>query len=247
MLHAAESDSTSGVREELGDVCFVLSLVLVVAHEEGLGDLPTILAQAIDKIQRRHPHVFQGASAITPQDVEHQWQEIKRAERNEESDTVPGPPGEIPVPNPALSALQAAERIQARAARVGFDWSAPEPVFEKIEEETRELLDVVRTGAGKARIREELGDLLFAVANVARHLDVDAESALRAANLKFRRRFNRMMARMEAEGTHPAHVGLLVLNANWDRVKAEERFNPRIETAESNARCPDPPRTRPPS
>lgn len=222
-LHAAELDDRQHLLEELGDACFVLSLTLQAIQDESLGEFEEIAARTVEKIQRRHPHVFGGESADTPDAVARRWEEIKRAERSEEdASEETSAPGSLSPPGPALPALWQAVKLQTKVAAVGFDWASPEPIVKKIQEELIEVEQALSDGS-RADVREELGDLLFAVANLARRLAVDPESALRAANQKFRRRWNRMMALADARGEQPEQLGLERLDALWEAVKAEDR------------------------
>lgn len=222
-LHAAELGDQPHLREELGDACFVLALTLQAIEDESPGDFEQIASRTVAKIERRHPHVFGGESAESPAAVARRWEEIKRTElRDGNSGEAPSAPGSLGASAPALPALWQAVKLQTKVAAVGFDWASPGPIVQKIQEELSEVEQAL-AGGSRADVREELGDLLFAVANLARRLEVDPESALRDANQKFRRRWNRMMAIAEERGDRPEQLGLDRLDALWDAVKAEDR------------------------
>lgn len=240
VLHAVENRSPERVAEEAGDLAFVLSLFLEVAEEEGPSTLADTLSNAVRKIQARHPHVFgpRNAGADSTKDVllpeaheqralELDWERLKQSGTDDAElplDATASSNGRhrLPVPHPALPALAQSAKLQAKAANLGFDWPTVEPVVAKVREELDEL-EAARRSERVEEIREELGDLLFAVVNLARFLRVEPESALRAANEKFRGRFHRMLDLMAADGTHAESADLALLDAYWDRVKREER------------------------
>lgn len=188
------------IRDELGDLLLQVVFHARIAEEAGLFALPDVADSISDKMERRHPHIFGDAQA-TPG-----WEAIKAAEREAR------PGGALSGVALGMPALSRAEKLQKRAARVGFDWPDAEGPRAKIDEELQEVAD-----AGSGQIEEEVGDLLFAVVNWARHLGVDAEAALRRANGKFERRF----AAMEALAG-PAFAGLSLdeKEALWTEVKA---------------------------
>ena len=230
-LDASQSGDTRHLEEELGDVCFVLALTLQTAEEEGLGPFAAIARRTLEKIRRRHPHVFAGAEVESARAVERRWEEIKREEAQGASAPESFAPGSLPDPAPALPALMQAWKLQRKAAAVGFDWPGPDPVFAKVEEELGEIREAMADEAAETRVREEVGDLLFAVVNLTRLLGLEPESALRAANLKFRSRFNQMMVRLAAEGIPPESAGLARLDGLWEEVKHAERAAPESPDA----------------
>jgi len=176
-----------------------------------------------EKMVRRHPHVFGGGSAKTagaktPEDVSLAWDEIKRRERADK----PASQGRLDGVANALPALMRAVKLQARAAEVGFDWPSAVTVTDKIAEEARELAEADAAG-DHAHTQEEFGDLLFAMANLARHLKVDPETALRAANAKFVRRFKAIEDGLRAQGRTPEDATLIEMEALWQDAKKAER------------------------
>jgi ATP diphosphatase len=172
---------------------------------------------------RRHPHIFgAGRPVETAADQSRAWEAIKAAERAQRAATEGGG-STLDGVTTALPALARAVKIQARAARVGFDWQTAPPILDKIDEEIGELRAEIAAGAPADRLEDELGDILFAVANLARRLELDAETALRRATAKFERRFRRMEALLAAQGERMEGRDLNALDRLWTAVKAEER------------------------
>jgi ATP diphosphatase len=197
--------SVADLKDELGDLLLQVVFHSRIAEEAGQFALPDVIAAISDKMERRHPHIFGGADASPG------WETIKAAERSAK----PEQDGALAGVALGLPALSRAEKLQKRAARVGFDWPDPSGPRAKIDEELLEIED-----ANDADRAEEVGDLLFAVVNWARHLGVDAEAALRTANVKFERRF----AAMEASaGERFAGMSLDEKEALWGAAKAAER------------------------
>jgi ATP diphosphatase len=187
-----------------------------MAEERGLFDFADVVAAVTDKMVRRHPHVFGNLPGIDTAEAQTvAWEEHKKVERAAKGasllDDVPR----------ALPALLRAAKLQKRAATVGFDWDSAPKVVEKIAEEAREIVEAQAEGAGPEKLEEELGDLLFAVANLARHLKVDPETALRAANAKFIRRFKVIERELAKQGKAPAQASLDEMEAIWQAAKAE--------------------------
>ena len=204
---------------ELGDLLLQVVYHAQMAEEAGLFDFDTVAHGIADKMIRRHPHVFGAAVVESAAAQRRAWEEVKAAERAGKA-ADPSVLADLPL---ALPALSRAEKLQSRAARIGFDWPEPAPILAKIEEELAEVRDSLAAGRGKAELEEEIGDLLFAVVNLARRLEVDAEAALRAANAKFERRFREVEARARAAGGDPARLDLAALDALWEEVKRQER------------------------
>ncbi|MCX7631451.1 MAG: nucleoside triphosphate pyrophosphohydrolase [Geminicoccaceae bacterium] len=203
---------------ELGDLLLQVVYHAQMAQEAGLFDFDAVAHGIADKMIRRHPHVFGEARIEDAAAQRRAWEEAKAAERaaKGEGSVLDG----VPL---ALPALARAEELQRRAARIGFDWPEAAPILDKIDEELRELRASLRAREERARLAEELGDLLFAVVNLARRLEIDAEAALADANAKFERRFRALEARARANSGDPARLGLDALDALWEAIKREER------------------------
>ena len=201
---------------ELGDLLLQVVYHAQMAEEAGLFGFDDIAAAISDKMIARHPHVF--GNDNREKSAEQQtadWEKIKAAER--------GPARVLDGVALGLPALTRAVKLQKRAARVGFDWPSTDEVVAKIVEEAAELVEA-RTTLTEAEVAEEFGDLMFVMANLARHLSVDPEAALRAANTKFTRRFNRIEDWLAEAGKIPAQSDLAEMDALWNRAKAEEKL-----------------------
>jgi nucleoside triphosphate diphosphatase len=224
---AIERGDMADLKDELGDL-----LLQVVYHariaEEQMAFAFDDVAQAITaKMIRRHPHVFGSDAERAAGAPPGFWERIKAEERANAQKIEPGA-RELSVLSgvpAALPALTRAIKLQNKAAKVGFDWPSLAPVFDKLKEELKELEDEVagEAHAGRGKIEEEFGDLLFVVANVARHLKVDPEAALRAANHKFTRRFHAIEHKLSQDGRTPAQSTLAEMDLLWDEAKAEEK------------------------
>ncbi len=202
---------------ELGDLLFQAVYHAQMADEAGLFDFDDVVRAISDKMVARHPHVFGDESR--DKSAEQQtadWERIKAAER--------GPARVLEGVALGLPALTRAVKLQKRAARVGFDWPSTDEVVAKIREEAAELVEA-RDTLTEAEVTEEFGDLLFVMANLARHMQVDPEAALRAANAKFTRRFMRIEDWLAEAGKTPAQSDLAEMDALWNRAKAEEKAN----------------------
>ena len=203
--------------DELGDLLFQVVYHAQMAAEEGRFGFAEVAAAIADKMVRRHPHVFGEAAARDAAAQTHAWEAQKQAERaaRAEAGTLAGIPAGLP-------ALTRAEKLTRRAARVGFDWPDAAAVLDKLEEEAAELRAEL-PAAEPARLADEVGDLLFVLANLARKLGLDPEDCLRAANRKFARRFGAIEASLAAEGRTPADATLAEMEAAWQAAKAAER------------------------
>lgn len=216
LLDAMAGDDLAHHREELGDVLLQVLFQCDIREEQGAFGFDDVAAALADKLIRRHPHVFGQASAGDTEAALRNWERIKQTERKgPEASALDGVPA-------ALPALLRAQRTQHKAAKVGFDWKGAEGPDAKLDEEIAELRAAMREGR-KDGVAEELGDALFTLVNLARHLDVDAESALRAATEKFARRFKAVERRVKASGREMAALSLAELDAEWDAVKREAR------------------------
>ncbi|MCA3452433.1 MAG: nucleoside triphosphate pyrophosphohydrolase [Rhodobacter sp.] len=200
---------------ELGDLLFQTVYHAQLADEAGLFDFDAVVAAISDKMTLRHPHVFGDDSRDkTARQQTADWDRAKAAER--------GSARVLDGVALGLPGLTRAVKLQRRAARVGFDWPSTDEVLDKLLEETRELTEARNTQSAAA-VEEEFGDLLFVMANLARHWEVDPEAALRAANAKFERRFRKIEDWLARDGRHPADSTLAEMDALWDRARAEEK------------------------
>jgi ATP diphosphatase len=200
---------------ELGDLLLQTVYHAQMADEAGLFDFDDVTRAIANKMVARHPHVFGTETRDkTPDQQTADWERIKAAER--------GPARVLDGVALGLPALTRAVKLQKRAARVGFDWPSTDEVLTKIVEETQELVEA-RATLTEEEITEEFGDLMFVMANLARHLKIDPEAALRAANAKFTRRFGRIEDWLAEEGKSPADSDLAEMDVLWNRAKAEEK------------------------
>ncbi len=218
---AIERDALDELPDELGDLLFQIVFYAQLGRERGLFDSDRIATAVADKIVRRHPHVFGGEQIADAQAQTRSWESTKAAERAAWS--TEGPASALDHVPRALPALTRSAKLQSRAARVGFDWPVWAPVFAKIHEELEELEAEVRAGVpDAAAVEEEMGDVLLACTNLARHLRVDPEQALRRGNAKFERRFRGLEAHLRDQGKDPAAADFDTLEAAYQAVKAKE-------------------------
>jgi len=220
VLEAIDRHDNRGLCEELGDFVFEAVFLAQLESEAGRFTIADSVEHAADKLVRRHPHVFkrdQGEAALhTPGQVKARWEEIKAEERG----TAGRRKTLLSGIAPTLPALLRAFHTGTRAASVGFDWPTARDVVDKVEEEVAELRDVVDcAGPDPVRAEEEMGDLLFAIANLARKLGIEPETALRKANDKFTRRFESMEERIAGTGRAMSQMSLEELEAEWQRTK----------------------------
>ncbi|MDP9137377.1 MAG: nucleoside triphosphate pyrophosphohydrolase [Pseudomonadota bacterium] len=210
---AIERKDLAALADELGDLLLQVVYHAQLASEDGAFDFHDVVAGICRKMVRRHPHVFGDDTARSAVAAKGFWEEIKSRE-NAETKRAGGTLGGIPA---ALPASTRAVKLQAKAARVGFDWPSAGDVLQKIAEEAGELL-----ATPEDRRQEEFGDLLFALANLARHMKIDPEAALRGANAKFERRFAHIESRLAAQGRLPSQSTLAEMDALWDEAKERE-------------------------
>jgi tetrapyrrole methylase family protein/MazG family protein len=214
-LEWARRQHPQGLFEEMGDVLFLVCFAIAVKHEtDPEFTIDRIARHAHDKIYNRHPHVFGDAKADTPDESLVHWERIKaeeRARKNADGEVLDGVAGNLPP-------IRLAEKIQERAASVGFDWDDPAGIFAKLREEIDELETSLKKGE-RAEIKEELGDLLFSVINMTRFLNIDASGALNATNSKFVRRFGLMEGMIHADGKRLPDMTLAEMDEYWTRAK----------------------------
>ncbi|KAF1017613.1 MAG: Nucleoside triphosphate pyrophosphohydrolase [Stenotrophomonas maltophilia] len=209
--------------DELGDLLLQVVFHARMAEEQGAFAFADVARAISDKMQRRHPHVFADVAVQDADGVTRNWDAIKRAEREAKGETDRSALAGI---SRGLPEWQRAVKLQSRAAKVGFDWPGPFPVLDKAAEELQELREEFERGdvaGNRARLQEELGDLLFVCANLARHADIDLGAALRGANHKFERRFRAMETRAAAAGQSLAALGLDAQEALWQHAKADKK------------------------
>ena len=239
------------LKEELGDLLLQAVYHARMAEEKGAFDFADVVDGITRKMVRRHPHVFAEADARSSSDVDGLWARIKAQEKAEKaaakarlappaaasatpSDHAPHAPSLLDDIAIALPGLTRAVKLQDKAAKVGFDWPSLAPVFAKLKEEIAEFEEVATpadprgaarelSGSERARIEEEFGDMLFVVANVARHLKIDPEAALRGANAKFTRRFRHIESRLAEQGRTPAQSTLEEMDRYWDEIRALDK------------------------
>jgi MazG family protein len=218
---AIERADMNELRDELGDLLFQVMFHSRMAEEQGAFTLTDVIGAINDKMIRRHPHVFGDDKERSAHEQTVAWEEVKAAERAGKAGSET-PPSALDGVARALPALLRAEKLQKRAARTGFDWTETPPIFDKLEEEIAEVKEAISSGDAAA-IEDEVGDLLFVVANLARRLSVDPEQALRKANAKFERRFKAMEREAAGERVDFSSLTLEDQEAYWQRVKRAER------------------------
>jgi MazG family protein len=216
---AIERDDMPALKEELGDLLLQVIYHSQIASEAQAFSFDDVAAGIADKMVDRHPHVFGDLDIKTADAQTVSWEARKAAERAAKAKET-APAGALDGVARALPALMRAEKIQKRAARVGFDWGSIGPVIDKIEEELGELRAELEAGkVAQEKVADELGDVLFAVANLARHCKVDPEVALRATNDKFEKRFRYIERRLAEAGRKPAEVSLEEMETLWQEAK----------------------------
>jgi len=216
---AIDRNEPQQLRDELGDLLFQIVFHSRMAQEQGLFDFAGVASSIHDKLVRRHPHVFADAPVEGLESQSRNWEELKACERASAAARQKSPDTSALADVPrALPALARAAKLGRRAARVGFDWQEPGQVRDKVIEELAEVDEALAANAPE-RVTEELGDLLFAIANWTLHLKIDPEEALRAANAKFERRFRHMEALAAAAGTKLETLSPAAWEALWQRAK----------------------------
>jgi MazG family protein len=225
VLEAIEQNDFEGLSEELGDLLLHVVFHAQLGKEAGHFDVNTVLEKISEKLVRRHPHVFGDETASSPEEVIKNWEAIKAQEKAaklknrtpEQRSLLEGIPSKLP-------AIHEAHQISSRAARAGFDWPDVEGIFDKLQEEVRELREVIAEGKDETRrerLEDEIGDMLFVIVNIARYLKIDSESALKRANRKFKARFQYMENELAKQGKTVDQVSLDEMEALWQRAKSE--------------------------
>ncbi|HEX4999152.1 MAG TPA: nucleoside triphosphate pyrophosphohydrolase [Terriglobia bacterium] len=224
VLEAIDTEDFQGLSEELGDVLLHIVFQAQMAREANRFDIDTVIDAISDKLIRRHPHVFGDATASNADEVVKNWETIKAEEKAGRSRKAPEQPSILEGIPSKLPALHEAHQISSRAARVGFDWPDIDGVLDKLEEETGELREAMRSPDDDERadrVEDEIGDILFTIVNVARRLQVDSESALKRANRKFKARFHRMEAELARQGQKLEDTSLAEMESLWQKAKTE--------------------------
>lgn len=217
VIQALDDRDETALREELGDLLFQIVFLSRIAQERGAFGIDDVVDGIARKMVRRHPHVFGTERVETSEEVLRNWEAIKRTEKgvSETRSTLDG----IPL---ALPALPKAQRLGAKAARVGFDWEAAADLLDKVDEEVLELRHELAAPRRDEGVVEEVGDLLFTVAMLARRLGLDAERALEATNRKFERRFRALEALARSHGIEMSDATARELDELWQRVKSDQ-------------------------
>jgi len=221
---AIQRGDREDLKDELGDLLLQVVYHARMAEEESVFDFSDVVDAISAKMVRRHPHVFGDAGAISSSELPGLWDRIKAEEKAARQDGDGERHGALAGVTVGLPALARAVKLQKKASRVGFDWDDPNTVIDKVREEISEI-ESAMAGSGPGRRDElelEIGDLLFAVANLARHLNIDPDNALRRGNAKFVRRFEGMEMLLEADGRHASDCDLEELEALWQQVKSDE-------------------------
>lgn len=214
VAESIEQQNDPELTKELGDVLLQVVFHAEIAAEEHRFTISDVIEAICAKMIHRHPHVFGDATVKDSEAVLRQWESIKKVERGEGASILDGIPA-------ALPALLRAERLQSRASKVGFDWENASQVLAKIREELGEVEEVLETS--REKLREELGDLLFAVANLARFLKIDPEQALQDCNRKFQQRFQHIETTLVSRGSNVEQAGLAEMDALWEEAKTVHR------------------------
>ncbi|HUY68776.1 MAG TPA: nucleoside triphosphate pyrophosphohydrolase [Alphaproteobacteria bacterium] len=228
VVEAIEAGDPAAIKDELGDLLFQVVFHAQMGREAGLFDLEAIAGHVADKMIERHPHVFGDRNAETAEAVLANWEADKAKKREARARAENRAPSVLDGVSSALPAAAHAVKLQNRAARVGFDWTDARDILAKIKEEIGELEHEIGRNSGKdgnqAAVEDELGDVFFALANLARRLDIDPEQALRGTNRKFERRFREIERRLKAEGRTIGQASLEEMERLWGEIKNEEKL-----------------------
>jgi len=228
VVDAIDNGSFDDIEDELGDLLFQIIFYAQIAQEKGKFDFDGVVTAIVTKLLRRHPHVYPDGTfasfgnlpngGLTPEEVEERWEIIKNQERAAKESASISVLDDV---STALPAIDRAKKIQKRASSVGFDWQSSGPVLGKLREEILELATEMERG-DKAAMTDELGDVLFSCINLARHLGIEPEAALRGSNAKFERRFRALEQETVERGQHLTDLSLEQMDALWDAAKARE-------------------------
>lgn len=226
LIEAIDNNDVPAIKDELGDLLMNAIFQAEIAEENGEFTLEDVWSNIIAKMIRRHVHVFGDAHADTPEEVLELWGKEKEKEKALKAEADAPPASALDGVPPALCALSRGEKLQKKAAKIGFDWPDASGAARKVAEEAAEFQEAYTGGAPAAQVEEELGDLLFAAVNFARlNGGMTAEEIMRKANRKFERRFRQMEDRLRENGEDPAAAGLERLDEVWEMIKREEKTN----------------------
>ncbi len=210
VVEAIESNNMENIKEESGDLLFQIVFLARIAREENHFDLTDVINTSIEKMTRRHPHVFGKTKAATPEEALHRWNTVKKTERKDEEDLAD-------ISN-SLPALMRAQKVSKKASSYGFDWEKGEDVLNKLDEEVTELKESVRLGT-KTNIEEEIGDVIFTLVNIARFYDINAEQSLRRCTNRFISRFKHLKELTEKEGRGFKDLSIKEMDEFWETAK----------------------------
>jgi ATP diphosphatase len=216
---AIARDDLADLKDELGDLLLQVVFHARIAQEQNAFDFGDVVESITAKMIRRHPHVFGAKRDLSPAEVKGLWAKIKAEEKAAQAQEKPGLLADVPVTLPGLTR---AVKLQSKASTVGFDWNDARLVLDKIREETREI-EAALAAKDNVAIRDEIGDLLFAVANLARHVGADPEAAIRSTNAKFERRFGHIENEIARRGQNLAEVSLAEMDILWNDAKTREK------------------------
>lgn len=218
VVDAIENGDIADLREELGDLLFQVVFYAQIGKERNDFDFADVVTGISEKLTRRHPHVFDGAE-MNQAELSASWDQLKKEERLKKGKDDESLMDNIPL---VLPALTRAKKIQNKAAKVGFDWKTIDPVWDKLQEEMDEIHEAINENMGQDKIEDELGDLLCVCVNLARHLKIDPEKALRRSNHKFEHRFRYIESRLALKDKTPDEATLEEMDALWDEAKENE-------------------------
>jgi len=219
VVDAIERDDMDDLKDELGDLLLQVVFHAQMAEEAGLFNFDDIAHAVSDKMQRRHPHVFADETVKSAEDVKNSWEVIKAKEKEAKLGAMPQSLlDDIPITLPGMTR---SVKLQKRAARVGFDWPKVSQVFDKLDEELGELREEIEQNGSPDRLLDEIGDVMFVIANLARHLKIDPEQASRAGNQKFTNRFRDMEKQAKASGKDMGNLTLDELETMWQSAKTK--------------------------
>ncbi len=219
LVDAIDRKDTQGIKDELGDLLFHIIFYSEIADEQGHFSFEDVVKQLNEKLERRHPHVFSDVKLENSDQVKELWEQIKQQERNDAKNKQGKKDKMLDSVGKHMPAIQTASRLQKRAATVGFDWTDSEDIFNKLEEELKELREAANDRSNIEHITEELGDLMFCCVNLARHYQIDSELALRNTNNKFIKRFNYIEETLVAQNNTLQEATLEQMDALWNEAK----------------------------